>query len=47
MKKSRIFPMISLLLLLGAISLSAYFKNIENKMEAEQSKVQSENLSTD
>ena len=47
MKKSRIFPIISFLLLLGAISLSAYFKNIEKKIETEQYKIQSENLSTD
>ena len=42
MKKNRILPIISFLFLLGAISLSVYFKNIEKELETEQHKTQSE-----
>ncbi|MEA2097824.1 MAG: hypothetical protein U9P70_01990 [Patescibacteria group bacterium] len=47
MKKSRIFPIISFLLLLVAIAISAYFKGIEKEIEAEQHNIQNENSITD
>ena len=42
MKKSKILSIISFLLLLGAILLAAYFKNIEKKLEIEQNQIQNE-----
>ncbi len=42
MKKSKILPIISFLLLIGAILLTAYFKNIERKLEIEQNQTQNE-----
>ena len=42
MKKSRIFPIISFLLLLGAILLATYFKSAEKKLEIEQNQMQNE-----
>ncbi|MCK5084555.1 MAG: hypothetical protein KAQ64_02790 [Candidatus Pacebacteria bacterium] len=47
MKKSRIFPIICFLLLLGAILLATYFKGLEKKLEKEQDQIQNESSTVD